>query len=189
MVVGWDVVSPIAWEDVRNGTWWQRGNRLSHMGWGGRDGTWWWDRLQWQVFGGLGNPLEQGQGWAGTCPAPLGTNCSGPAHPSLPAAADPEDESLPYQVSGHWDPWGSPTPPSLSSMGTGGLLGPSPGARCPVPAWPRSLSVPCPARAREDGDAEPSQAVGFGCGANHLVTIMGTPPQDPQCWISTSGSP
>ncbi|NXS03335.1 PPR1B phosphatase, partial [Oxylabes madagascariensis] len=71
--------------------------------------------------------------------------------------SSPEDENLPYQVSGRRDPRHSPAPHPMSP---GGVIG------------ARSLSAPsrhghtAPGTGTRDGDVEPSQAVEFGRGAN-----------------------
>ncbi|NXF14230.1 PPR1B phosphatase, partial [Smithornis capensis] len=49
--------------------------------------------------------------------------------------SSPEDENLPYQVSGRRDPRHSPSPPCHVPLGPRGLSGPSPGAwRLSAPA-------------------------------------------------------
>uniref|UniRef100_A0A672U559 Protein phosphatase 1 regulatory subunit 1B n=1 Tax=Strigops habroptila TaxID=2489341 RepID=A0A672U559_STRHB len=104
--------------------------------------------------------------------------------------SSPEDESLPYQVSGTGTPGAAPFPNPLLP-GHWGLIRaqPDPSAY----RFPAQQRHPAPALRGRGHGAQP----GFGVWlqSNHLVTIMGTPrgvvgspSWDPQCRIPIAGS-
>lgn len=113
---GWggerDVASPVEW-DVWEGRRWQGGDGVSHKEGGGREGT--------RVPAGRVTP-RGGPRVGRALPGSSGCRC--PAQPSLPGAADTEDENLPYQVSAGRDPRHSPAPPAR--VPRGGYQGPAP---------------------------------------------------------------
>lgn len=153
-------VSPMAWDSM-DGTWCQGASVVSHKEWSGRDGMGWQgqDAVSHREWGAwwADNPWSRGLGMAGTCLALLGAISPCPIYSSFPiAATDPEDESLPYQVSGTRRPraallpipghWGV-----IKALFGPTLIGSLPGTG----TWRWRCG---------DGDKEPSQALGFGCG-------------------------